>query len=50
MTGSERVVHWASEIWCECSEIAESPQGSPPAADYVGSEAGRGPAASVKRG
>jgi hypothetical protein len=41
VTGSKRVVHWTSEICCECSEIAGSPQGSPPAADYVGCEAGR---------
>jgi hypothetical protein len=26
MTGSKRVVHWTSETWCECSEIASSPQ------------------------
>jgi hypothetical protein len=26
MTGSKRVVHWTSETWCECSEIAGSPQ------------------------
>jgi hypothetical protein len=41
MTGSKRVVHWTNEIWCESSEISGSPQGSPPAADYVGCEAGR---------
>ncbi len=35
------MVHWTSETWCKCSEIAGSPQGSPPAADYVGCEAGR---------
>jgi hypothetical protein len=22
MTGSKRVVHWTSETWCECNEIA----------------------------
>jgi hypothetical protein len=22
MTGSKPVVHWTSETWCECSEIA----------------------------
>jgi hypothetical protein len=27
VTGSKRVVHWTSETWCECSEIAGSPQG-----------------------
>jgi hypothetical protein len=37
MTGSKRVVHWTSETWCECSEIA----GSPPAANYAGCEARR---------
>jgi hypothetical protein len=26
MTGSKWVVHWTSETWCECSEIAGSPQ------------------------
>jgi hypothetical protein len=41
MTGSKRVVHRTSETWCECSEIAGSPQGTPPAADYVGCEAER---------
>jgi hypothetical protein len=35
------VVHWTSETWCECSEIAGSPQGSPPVDDYVSCEAGR---------
>jgi hypothetical protein len=33
--------HWTSETWYECIEIAGSPQGSPPAANYVSSEAGR---------
>ncbi len=41
MTGSKRVDHWTSGTVCECSEIAGSPQGSPPEADYVGCEAGR---------
>jgi hypothetical protein len=41
MTGSKRVDHWASGTVYECSEIAGSPQSSPPAADYVGWEAGR---------
>jgi hypothetical protein len=22
MTGSKQIVHWISETWCECSEIA----------------------------
>jgi hypothetical protein len=26
MTGSKRVVHWTSETWYECSDIAGSPQ------------------------
>ncbi len=41
MTGSKGLTHWTSETVYECSEIAGSPQGSPPAADYVGCEAGR---------
>jgi hypothetical protein len=41
MTGSKWLTHWTSETMCECSEIAGSPQGSPPAADCVGCEAGR---------
>jgi hypothetical protein len=41
MTGSKRVDHWTSGTVCECSENAGSPQGSSPAADYVGCEAGR---------
>jgi hypothetical protein len=41
MTGSKRVVHWTSETWYECSEIAGSSQGSPPAADYLSCEARR---------
>jgi hypothetical protein len=41
MTGSKWVVHWTSDTWYECSEIASSPQGSPPATDYVSCEAGR---------
>jgi hypothetical protein len=41
MTGSKRVDHWTSGTVYECTEIAGSPQGSPPAADYVGCEAGR---------
>jgi hypothetical protein len=41
MMGSKQVDHWTSGTVYECSEIAGSPQGSPPAADYVGCEAGR---------
>jgi hypothetical protein len=41
MTVSQQVVHWTSETWCECSEIASSPQGYPPTANYVSCEAGR---------
>jgi hypothetical protein len=41
MTGSKGLTHWSSETVCECSEIAGSAQGSPPAADYVGCGAGR---------
>jgi hypothetical protein len=50
MTGSKRVDYWASGTVYERSEIPDSPQGSPPAADYFGCEAGGGPAASVKPG
>ncbi len=43
MTGSKQVDHWTSRTVYECSEIAGSPQvpSPPPAADYVGCEAGR---------
>jgi hypothetical protein len=41
MMGSKWVDHWTSGSVYECSEIASSPQGSPPAANYVGCEAGR---------
>jgi hypothetical protein len=41
MTGSKRVDHWTRGTVYECSEFAGSPQGSPPAADYVGCEARR---------
>jgi hypothetical protein len=41
MTGSKRVDHWTIGTVYECSEIAGSPQGSPPTANYVGCEAGR---------
>jgi hypothetical protein len=50
MMGSRRVDHWTSGTVYECSEIAGSSQASPQAADYVGCEAGGGPAASVKPG
>jgi hypothetical protein len=39
--GSKRVTQWTSETVYKCSEIAGSPQGSPPAANYVSCEAGR---------
>jgi hypothetical protein len=50
MTGSKRVVHWTRETWCQWSEIAGSPQGSPqqPTPSVVKLEGG--PAASVKLG
>jgi hypothetical protein len=41
MTGSKRVDQWTSGTVSECSEIAGSPQDSPPAAHYVGCGAGR---------
>ncbi len=41
MTGSKGLTQWTSETVYKCSEIAGSPQGSSPAADYVGCEAGR---------
>ncbi len=41
MTGSKWVDHWTSGTVYNCHEIAGSPQGSPPSADYVGREAGR---------
>jgi predicted heme/steroid binding protein len=41
MMGSKQVDHLTSETVYECSEIAGSPWGSPPAAHYVGYEAGR---------
>jgi hypothetical protein len=41
MTGSKRMDHWTSGTVYECSEIAGSPQVSPPAADCVGCEARR---------
>jgi hypothetical protein len=39
--GSKQVDHLASGTVFECSEIAGSPQGSPPAANFVGYEARR---------
>jgi hypothetical protein len=41
MLGSKWVDYWTSGAVYECSESAGSPQGSPPAADYVGCEARR---------
>jgi hypothetical protein len=41
MTGSKRVDHQTSGTVCECSEIAGSLQGTPPAANYVSCEAER---------
>jgi hypothetical protein len=41
MLGSKRVDRWTTGTVCKCSEIAGSPQGSPPAADYVSCKAGR---------
>jgi hypothetical protein len=41
MTGIKLVDHWTSGTVFECSEIAGSPQCSPPAVDYDGCEAGR---------
>ncbi len=40
MTGSKWVDHWTSGTVYECSETAGSPQGSLPAADYVGCKDG----------
>jgi hypothetical protein len=40
MTGSKGLTHWTSETVYEC-ENAGSSQGSPPAANYVGCEAGK---------
>ncbi len=48
--GSKWVVHWTGGTWWEWSEIAGSPQGSPPAADSVFVKLEGGPAASVKPG
>jgi hypothetical protein len=50
VTGNKQVVHWTSETWWEWIEIPGSPQGFPPAANSIGCEAGREPAASVKQG
>ncbi len=54
MTWSKQVVHWASETWWKWSEIAGSPQSSPPLppqqpTPLVVKPVG-GPAASVKLG
>ncbi len=48
MVGSKWVVHWTSKTWCECNEIAGSPQDSPqqPTMSVVKP----GPAVSVKPG
>ncbi len=50
VTGSKQVVHWTSETWCECSEIAGSTQGSPTAADSMVVKPEGRPTASVKPG
>ncbi len=50
VTGSKQVVHWTSETWWERSEIAGSPQGSPPAADSVVVKPEGRPAESMKPG
>ncbi len=39
LTGRKGMTYWTSETVCVSSEIAVSPQGSPPAAEYVGCEA-----------
>jgi hypothetical protein len=39
--GSKQVVHWTSKTLWESCEIAGSPQGSPPAADFLGCETRR---------
>ncbi len=50
MTGSKRVVHWTSETWCECIEVAGSPQGSPQQWTMSVVKPEGGPAANVKPG
>jgi hypothetical protein len=50
MTGRIWVDHWTSGTVYECSDIAGSPQGSPPAADYVSCEAGRRTSSERKTG
>ncbi len=50
MTGSKQIVHWTSETWCECNEIAGSPQGSPQQLTMSVVKPEGGPAASVKPG
>jgi hypothetical protein len=47
MTGCKRVVHWTSETWCECSEIAGSTQGFPQQPTPLIIKPEGGPAASV---
>jgi hypothetical protein len=47
MTGSKRVVHWTCETWCEFSEIAGSPQGSPQQPTMLAVKLKGGPAASM---
>ncbi len=49
MTGSKRLDHWTPGTVCECSEIAGSPQGSPPAAKYVVVKPEGRPVASMKK-
>jgi hypothetical protein len=44
------VDHWTSGTVYECSEIAGSPEGPPPAAHYVVVKPEGGPAASMKPG
>jgi hypothetical protein len=41
MMGNKRLDHWNRGTVYECSAFGGSPQGSPPAADYVGCEARR---------
>jgi hypothetical protein len=50
MTGSKRVDYWTSGTVYEFNEIAGSPQGSPPAANYVVVKPEGGPPVSVKPG
>ncbi len=50
MTESKRMDHWTSGTVCECNHIADSTQGSPPAAYYVGCEARRRTCSELKTG